>query len=345
MCKFYQHGSCNQGSRCAYAHDPQELRHPPESQNTSMCETFAREGHCANPTCQFAHGADQLRATNVLVKAKMFGFGSKCRNGKSCRFAHSDEELRLASQPGSAAHTGQDGSDSAEGSTESGSQADPRSDHTSNHSCTTIFTGSSGRSRATGGAEGGAGGFNSGHSAELPVRARSREPVAKLSHRRLDVHKKQDAEKAGLSLLADGATTLCISNVPTYFTQGSLLAMFEDLTPAMRGNFDFFHCPWEQDLMRNTGHATINFANAVHAQAFQQAWSNRGLCGSGPSEKRLRVTRAPLQGLQANLDHYSGTVTKSADPRFRPLFRGESGSLNALMVTDDSFSAGGGRRV
>lgn len=444
MCKFYQQGKCNQGSRCAYAHDPQEIRHKPDLTNTSMCKTFAKEGRCADPACRYAHSEVQLRATSGFFKMKMCGFWYNCKNGQNCRFAHSPEELRTVQrqQPGSAqrqqqgprgpaprdrrlggivedqtqalpgapgeedeggcdgaasstgvppawpaaseagaagacrrrwsdvqdssgsadqdgsqassgscpraqssnaVYHGQDGSDSSQGSVEGGSQEGPRSDHTSNHSGTTIFTGESGRSVAAGDSKGSPSGFcNSGDSADVTTGASSRDSVTKLKHKRRDADKRHDAEQAGLNLLADGTSTLHISNVPTYFTQGSLLAMLEDLTPAMRGNFDFFHCPWQQETMRNAGYATINFTGPFHALTFQQAWSNKELCRSGAApERRLRITRAPLQGLQANLEHFSRAVTGSLDSRFRPLFRDENGTLSALAPAGDPGAADG----
>jgi len=98
MCKFYQQGMCHKGIRCAYAHDPQEIRHKPDLTNTSMCRTFAREGRCTDTACRYAHSEVQLRATNGFFKMKMCGFWYNCKNGQNCRFAHSPEELREAQQ-------------------------------------------------------------------------------------------------------------------------------------------------------------------------------------------------------------------------------------------------------
>ncbi|CAK0832152.1 unnamed protein product, partial [Prorocentrum cordatum] len=313
-----------EGRGCAYAHDPQEIRHKPDLTNTSMCRTFAREGRCTDTACRYAHSEVQLRATNGFFKMKMCGFWYNCKNGQNCRFAHSPEELREAQQqpqealqrrrqpqgaapgappcdqrlggivedqtqalpgaPGAeeeggcggpssstarpprrsrtmwsdvqdssgsadqdgsqassgscpraqssnAVYHGQDGSDSSQGSVEGGSQEGPRSDHTSNHSGTTLFTGESGMSGAAGESKGSPSGLsNSGDSADVTTGASSREPVIKNRYKKRDADKKHDAEQAGFSLLSDGTSTLHIANVPTYFTQGSLLAMLEELT-------------------------------------------------------------------------------------------------------------------
>lgn len=240
---------------------------------------------------------------------------------------------------------GQDGSDSAEGgSQEGGSQVGsssrfsghssvtevPRSDHT-HHSGNTNFTSESGKGAAGGGKDNTGSGDNSSNIAETTTGASSRDVPPKSKH------KKREAEQPDRFSVADGVSTLFVSNIPTYFTQGALLSMLEDLTPSMRGAFDFFYCPWEQEAMRNLGYATINFTSAADAVSFQQEWCNKELCRSGNSEKRLRIIKASLQGLKANLDYFSGTnVVNCTDQRFRPLYRDSKGSLTTLKLVEDA---------
>lgn len=248
----------------------------------------------------------------------------------------------------------QDGSDSAEGSAEGGSQEGsssrfsghssltevPRSDHTSTHSGTTTFTGESGNGATGSGTRTSAaatskgdgsdasGGGGSGNSAAVTTAGSSREQYAKTKL------KKPVSEQA---VDKHGVTTLVISNVPTYFTQGALLSMFEDLTPSMRGVFDFFYCPWDEQAMKNLGHATINFPSVEQAAAFQQEWTNRELCRGGHWQKRLKITKASVQGWQANLEYFSRVkVTETVDQRFRPIFRDETGLLNPLELAEDA---------
>lgn len=139
-------------------------------------------------------------------------------------------------------------------------------------------------------------------------------------------HRARGAERS------KGGSTLLISNVPAYFTQRSLLATFEDLTPAMRGNFDFFYCPWEQEATRNFGRATINFTSDRGALAFQREWSSRGLCPTGDD---LEIAKASLQGLEANVKYFSRHVASCTDPRHRPMLRGENGLFNTLSLAGD----------
>ncbi|CAE8598413.1 unnamed protein product, partial [Polarella glacialis] len=139
-------------------------------------------------------------------------------------------------------------------------------------------------------------------------------------------------------------TTLQINNVPTYLTQGALLSMFEDLTFSMRGKFDFFYCPWDERAGQNLGYALINFSDANYVQEFQQMWANKELCKGGRGHKALRVTKAALQGLQANLNYFQKVELGclSTDNRFRPLYRGENGTFLPLGLDADASVSGVG---
>jgi len=127
-----------------------------------------------------------------------------------------------------------------------------------------------------------------------------------------------------------------ISNIPTYLTQGALLSMFEDLTLAMRGKFNFFYCPWNSKEGQNMGFAVINFEEHAYATAFQQKWSGKELCRGGWSQKPLRVIKAVLQGLEANVAYFRKVDfdENCRDLRFRPLYR-ESGSSEMLALGVD----------
>jgi hypothetical protein len=503
MCKFFLENRCENGNRCAYAHDPDEIRTKPDLTWTSMCRTLLETGSCLNRSCRFAHQESELRATHGFFKMKMcvFAQSGRCKHGSACRFAHSPDELRPAvpaltqseddtianlrrngdvssksgvdvqnfifgleseqdsasarqmrlhpsdialnvtsvpppepnvdaqsalhlrrqhrpgagvnsalSQPlqamplpygsvstadaspkereGSgasttaAAHTGshsgsagasvtasrragssadnsstearrpgpvpgtawnerndrltsnnrgeprsggsRNESDSGDGETSwtsgnsgnSSATAMPRSDHTGTGSPPATSDSSSGAARVnSGGGSGGAGGAGSGtingHGTTSTRRPNSEKP---RGHQ---------------------ITTLIISNVPTYLTQGALLSMFEDLTFQMRGCFDFFYCPWDEKMGYNLGYALINFPEPSHAAEFQQLWSNKELCRGGRGHKPLKVMKATLQGLEANVEYFgkaqlSGLCT---DQRFRPLCRAHDGNLMPLPLS------------
>eukprot|EP00448_Togula_jolla_P023940 CAMPEP_0170592444 /NCGR_PEP_ID=MMETSP0224-20130122/12927_1 /TAXON_ID=285029 /ORGANISM="Togula jolla, Strain CCCM 725" /LENGTH=821 /DNA_ID=CAMNT_0010916349 /DNA_START=161 /DNA_END=2626 /DNA_ORIENTATION=+ len=128
-------------------------------------------------------------------------------------------------------------------------------------------------------------------------------------------------------------TTLLITNVPPYLTQGALLSMFEDLTHAMRGAFDFFYCPWDEKAVRNLGYALINFPDPRDAAAFQQMWGNKELIrgGGARGQKPVKVMKAAMQGLQVNVEYFSKVeIAPCTDSRFRPLYRAANGKLQPL---------------
>jgi len=66
-----------------------------------MCRTLEVTGKCNDVTCRFAHSEVELRATHGFFKMKMCGFAQsgRCKHGQNCRFAHSPEELRQVRPP------------------------------------------------------------------------------------------------------------------------------------------------------------------------------------------------------------------------------------------------------
>mmetsp|Transcript_93108 Transcript_93108/g.216375 ORF Transcript_93108/g.216375 Transcript_93108/m.216375 type:complete len:737 (-) Transcript_93108:863-3073(-) len=219
-------------------------------------------------------------------------------------------------------------SDSADGSSwASGSSATevPRSEHTGSPPPTTsdsssgagavsstALTGAAGSASANGS------GSTSGEQQPLRIKAKERRPPREL-----------DCANTSSSKV----TTLLITNIPTYLTQGALLSMFEDLTYTMRGNFDFYYCPWDENIGQNLGYALLNFVDPNDAAAFQQTWSNKELCRGGRGQKPLRVMKAVVQGLQANLEYFSKVeIARCADLRFRPLYRDANGLLQPLQL-------------
>jgi len=129
-------------------------------------------------------------------------------------------------------------------------------------------------------------------------------------------------------------TTLLVVNVPSYLTQGALLSMLEDLTQSMRGNYDFYYCPWDEQEGRNKGYAILNFSDPKHALDFQQHWANRSIC-RGSRERPLRVMRASVQGREANLEYFSRVeITPCSELRFRPLYRDAKSMLQRLPLKE-----------
>mmetsp|Transcript_80070 Transcript_80070/g.210292 ORF Transcript_80070/g.210292 Transcript_80070/m.210292 type:complete len:273 (+) Transcript_80070:94-912(+) len=64
MCKFHLNGVCTRGSRCSWAHDPDELKALPDFYRTKLCHTYLSKGACRNTDCRYAHGYHELRTTD-----------------------------------------------------------------------------------------------------------------------------------------------------------------------------------------------------------------------------------------------------------------------------------------
>jgi len=132
-------------------------------------------------------------------------------------------------------------------------------------------------------------------------------------------------------------TTLLLKNVPEFLTQGALVSQFEDLSPCMRGSFDFFYLPWNPCKDCNLGYAIINFFDPLLAAAFKREWDNKDLTAGFGHEKRLQIQQAILQGYEANFDHFSCfCLAHHENLRFRPLLRASrSGRLQAMAVSPE----------
>ncbi|CAJ1462207.1 unnamed protein product [Effrenium voratum] len=132
-------------------------------------------------------------------------------------------------------------------------------------------------------------------------------------------------------------TTMMLTNVPQFLTQGALMLLLEDLSTYMREAFDFFYCPWDPYQDRNLGYAIVNFFSRSVAAEFEQQWGNQKLLPGMPGAKKLRIMPAALQGRAANLRHFSGfSLAHHKDPRFRPLARaGPSECLQPMALAEE----------
>merc|ERR1712176_1712071 len=126
-----------------------------------------------------------------------------------------------------------------------------------------------------------------------------------------------------------------LTDVPIFLTQGALVSLLEDLTPCMRGAFDFFYCPWNPVEKKNLSYCIINFCNALAAMDFQRRWDCQPLLAGG--SRRLKIFPAALQGRAQNLRHFSGfALAQHADPRFRPLVRSDmEEALRPMSLTPE----------
>ncbi|KAK4117181.1 hypothetical protein N656DRAFT_840892 [Canariomyces notabilis] len=106
-CKqFSMTGSCSQGPRCRYVHDPHkvaickdflqqgdclngehcDLSHDPTPERTPTCLHFARD-NCTKPDCKYAH----VKVSPAAPVCRAFGLYGYCDKGASCPDRHAFE--------------------------------------------------------------------------------------------------------------------------------------------------------------------------------------------------------------------------------------------------------------
>jgi len=369
MCKFFLQGCCENGDTCPYSHSPQDLRSRPDLTATSMCKNMAQTGNCMDPTCRFAHAEEDLRMTHGFYKMKMCSFAKsgRCKHGTNCRFAHDpielrparpmmdNEELRLSSNS-----TTQSNFDKEEVNMMQRQVNQIQAQHVRSQNVDTRMDCGYQRHLLTydqAGNDSGSGGTeefpNTDRSSGDGVRSSDSLDISSqvLMERqdrqpRFEALRTQYMEASpfqGQPPIDSLRTTLLVLGIPNYFTQGALLSMFEDLTPEMRGSYDFFYCPWDEQTCRNLGYAVVNFRDARDASAFRLRWAKKKLCGAGDG-RTMQVKESSIQGFRANIDYFSKVeVTHNTDLRFRPLVRGpgQRGLLQPLLLDVSKVDNGG----
>jgi len=101
LCSFYSAGACRAGPLCGFAHGELDLRPAPDFERTSVCPVLLKDGACRRYGCRYAHKSSELRVSPVMLKTKLCSFHFEhggCVVGDACRFAHSHQELREASE-------------------------------------------------------------------------------------------------------------------------------------------------------------------------------------------------------------------------------------------------------
>jgi RNA recognition motif-containing protein len=314
MCGFAQSGRCRRGENCRFAHSPEELR-PSESDRTEFLtparqqpEPWPSPMRSSGESTDTSHGFDEFPPPPVPEVARPSRQGSKSVGASTTEVSSPNGSRRRRS----------DWAEGGASDNSSGTDVMPNSNH-------------SGSSMRTSGGiyDTDSGGDGGGEPAMTPG------PRLKNNQSRRQARNRTRASFDGGDWpRAEATTSLLIMNVPTDLTQGALISMFEDLTPAMRGKLDFFYCPWHEREGHSAGFAAINFPDEKHAAAFQGIWQNKELMG-----QKLRVVRNSIQGQMPNLEHFSKQqLVPCTELRFRPLFRDANGELQHLPL---KFNGGG----
>lgn len=311
LCKFFLRNACGKGKNCHFAHSLHEIREKPDLTRTSMCQTFLATGSCDNPRCQFAHSEKSLRCTSGFFKTKVCRFASngRCKHGAACRFAHTQDELSdmvIKEEEDLEVSSGQGSTLAPPSSASAGSGTPPIS--------------------------------SEGHSTPPDQRSLDtaeqhgyEEPGVEYVRPNLKMQKQVKKTEKGAKPVEEDknqakttrhCTTIMLTNVPTFLTQGALLSLLEDKTPGLSGNYDFFYCPWNPAEECNLGYAIINFLSRSFGATFEKQWADQCLVPRTRGCRNLRILPAALQGRAANLRHFSGfALAMHENPRFRPLVR------------------------
>ena len=123
-------------------------------------------------------------------------------------------------------------------------------------------------------------------------------------------------------------TTLMMRNIPTKFTQRSLIELLvKDFDLSC---IDFFYLPIDFKSEKNLGYAFVNFTSNSALSSFLSVFQNARL--SDKSNKVLSLSLAKVQGLEKNYNLFkTSSVMTLAPPHFRPMMKCTScGKLIAL---------------
>jgi len=355
MCSFAQSGRCRHGATCRFAHSPDELRPakpPVKSVDDDLLLSQAR-----------AQATSQQLVKQVLCmaqQAQQSQSGTQTISVNDVIFGLPEQEAAqnkpVQGRVGDGSIPGLGGDSRSEAPSASGQAGAQRMPHSRNFRNINAQSKSSDRMGTTrlsvaswndSRSITSSGSGNSSSITEVPWSEHTGSPIT-MSESSSGEGNGSGGGSGGCEYAADsgtaysgsttasaGITTLLITSIPQYLTQGALLSMFEDLTDQMRGQYDFFYCPWDETDKHNLSCALIDFMTPEGALAFQKRWMNKELCHGVRGQKPLRVTKAALQGLQENLEYFSKVaVTPCTEPRFRPLFRNEQGVLLPLLLNN-----------
>mmetsp|Transcript_30141 Transcript_30141/g.69349 ORF Transcript_30141/g.69349 Transcript_30141/m.69349 type:complete len:684 (+) Transcript_30141:210-2261(+) len=341
MCRtFLQIGSCPDPD-CTFAHSEAQLRTTAGFFKTKRCR-FAASGRCRHGnTCRFAHSAAELQLAQKREFNEEEGEDSCGGNLEDLPTSASpyEETVRNETVTESSSNSGSNQTGESPGpERRQRGQPRPQASHSGGGQGSTGGTSSSGdqapRSTTTTSQQNSRSGGSSDWaeaSSEQSTRADTaasvptpegsgdsgqeefacRAPQAPMPKRRSNETTTPNRR----------CTTVMLTNIPTFLTQGALVSLLEDLTTNARGAFDFFYCPWDPYEDRNLGYAIVNFFTRAVAADFERQWANKPLLRER-GVRKLRIVPAALQGRAANLRHFSDfNLANHPDPRFRPLVR------------------------
>jgi RNA recognition motif-containing protein len=112
-------------------------------------------------------------------------------------------------------------------------------------------------------------------------------------------------------------TTIMLRNIPNRYSQRELMLELEEL--GFEDCFDFVYLPFDKATGLNLGYAFVNFVHSSHYEKCFTTFEEHRFTRyqEGNYKKVAKVSRAHLQGLEANVAHYENTAVKTSKHRRR----------------------------
>jgi RNA recognition motif-containing protein len=121
-----------------------------------------------------------------------------------------------------------------------------------------------------------------------------------------------------------------IRNVPNRLSQWALCEELEAV--GLTGTFDFLYVPLDLRTMSNVGYAFINFSEAADAQRCAERLQGMRLKKMGGSSKVIEVSRARVQGKDANMKHFLKSCSGNSRLRQRRPLLCKDGATDRCLV-------------
>jgi len=126
--------------------------------------------------------------------------------------------------------------------------------------------------------------------------------------------------------------TVMMRNLPNKYTQQMLRTELHQA--GFEGMYDFLYLPIDPETSANKGYAFIDFINPNYVWKFKERFEGKQMARFN-SHKFVAVSRAALQGFEANFRHYSLARCNRGDPSARPLFLMPGGEKGMMVPFDD----------
>eukprot|EP00397_Hematodinium_sp_SG-2012_P018703 GEMP01019171.1.p1 GENE.GEMP01019171.1~~GEMP01019171.1.p1 ORF type:complete len:407 (+),score=65.49 GEMP01019171.1:1144-2364(+) len=112
------------------------------------------------------------------------------------------------------------------------------------------------------------------------------------------------------------ATTIMLRNIPNRYTREMLLAEFH--MNEVLESIDFFYLPIDLRFRRNVGYCFLNLVSCDAVHEFASIFDNAKLT-QVPNSKSCLISRAKIQGKDANIEQYRNSAVITMHEKFHPI--------------------------